>query len=112
MAKRSFSAEAFNEAAGKVASGDTGEYPVISRGTYIANLAKVFFEIKDSGAEMVNFGFQIDSEDDDFSKLRDLLLQNSDLLEEFNQLKTKFEGKQMEDYRKEKGRFFDRLRSM
>lgn len=66
MAKRSFSAEAFNEAAGQVASGDSGEYPVISRGTYIANVAKVFFEIKDSGAEMVSFGFQIDSEDEDF----------------------------------------------
>ena len=58
MAKRSFSAEAFNDAAGKVESGETGDFPVIAKGTYVASLAKAFFEVKDSGAEMVSFGFQ------------------------------------------------------
>ena len=50
------------------------------------------------------------SESDDFIKLNDLLINDSQLLKEYNQMKEKFEGKDMEEYRKEKANFFGKLR--
>mgnify|MGYP001615344853 FL=1 len=54
----------------------------------------------------------IDSEYDDFTKLRDILLKDKKLLEEYNQMKLKYEGKDMDDYRKEKSEFFEKLRKL
>lgn len=66
MAKRSFSQDAFNKAAEDVKSGKTGDgdFPVISKGTYLATLEKVGFQLKDSGAEQISMGFQIDADDE------------------------------------------------
>ncbi len=66
MAKRSFSESAFNEAVGKVESGDKGDFPTIAKGTYIADVSKCYFEHTDGGAEMAKFGFQIDAEDESY----------------------------------------------
>ncbi len=52
----------------------------------------------------------IGSKYDDFVKLRDLLLNNYVLLKELNELKRKFEGKDMGEYRTEKAKFFQKLR--
>ncbi len=65
MAKSRFSKEAFVKAAENVSSGD-GDFPIVAAGTYKANVAKAFFKFSDSGAEGVNFGFQIDADDDNY----------------------------------------------
>ncbi len=60
----------------------------------------------------IDFGAQlsaIDTSGDYFLKPRDLLLKNPELVKELNELKTKYEGKSMDDYRREKGAFFQRL---
>lgn len=54
----------------------------------------------------------IGSKSDEFVKLRDLLINNSHLLEEYNQMKLKYEDKDMDEYRKEKAAFFERLRKL
>lgn len=54
----------------------------------------------------------IGSKYDDFVKLRDLLKSNLLLLEEYNQMKLKYEGKDMDEYRKEKADFFEKLRKL
>jgi len=67
MAKRSFSEDDFNKAAGDVASGKgqgDGEFPVISKGTYVAHVERAAFKQADSGSEQVSIGFQIDEDDD------------------------------------------------
>ena|SRR5579884_482379 len=61
----------------------------------------------------IDFGAQLvvkNSSLDDFVQLRDLLIGNPQLLHEYNQLKLKFEGKEMDEYRKEKSDFFEKLR--
>ena len=68
------------------------------------------FKSKISG---VDFGVQltiVGSSTDDFVKLRDILIKNPDLIKEFNLMKQTYNGKDMEEYRKEKGKFFERLR--
>lgn len=62
-----------------------------------------------------DFGAQLvikDSVLDDFVQLRDLLSSNPELLEEYNSMKLKFEGKDMDEYRKEKSDFFEKLRNI
>lgn len=51
-----------------------------------------------------------DSEFDFFWKLRDLLLQNSKYRNKYDDLKKKFEGKEMEKYREAKNDFFNRMK--
>lgn len=53
----------------------------------------------------------IDSPDDFFVEQRDRLIQNKKLLDELNKLKQQYEGKTMEEYRKVKSEFFEKLRS-
>ena len=63
--------------------------------------------------EPLNLGVQvtiIGSQADDFVRLRDILIDHPELLKEFNEMKQKFEGKGMDDYRKEKAEFFEKLR--
>lgn len=72
-----------------------------------------FASFKDDKSFTLPVGVQLtikDSKYDDFAKLRDLLINNSNLLEEYNQMKQKYEGKDMDEYRKEKAEFFEKLR--
>jgi len=48
---------------------------------------------------------QIGSDDDCFIRHKDRLLRDKNLVNRFNELKTKFEGKDMASYREEKARF-------
>lgn len=48
----------------------------------------------------------IDSEFDFFWKFRDVLLQNDQYRTEYDQLKKRFEGESMEEYREAKNDFF------
>lgn len=61
-----------------------------------------------------NLGIQltvIGSDDDCFVAQREYLKSHPDKVEELNSLKEMFEGKNMDEYRKEKGKFFERLLS-
>ena len=61
----------------------------------------------------IDFGVQltiIGSPTDDFVKLRDILIKNPDLIKKFNLMKQTYNGKDMEEYRKEKAKFFEGLR--
>lgn len=60
----------------------------------------------------IDFGLQltvISSVDDVYLKNRDTLLTRPDLVEKLNGIKRKYQGKSMEEYRKEKGEFFNRI---
>lgn len=52
----------------------------------------------------------IGSEEDDFSKLRDVLLSNPKYQKEFNSLKEKYNEGTMSEYRRAKTEFFNRLK--
>ena len=74
-----------------------------------------FASFKDERSLGIDFGAQLtiaNSKSDDFVKLRDVLNNNPKLLEEYNQMKLKYQGKSMEAYRKEKAEFFQRLREL
>ena len=53
----------------------------------------------------------IGGSEDHFIAQRDYLRNHPKVLEELNILKQKFEGKDMDEYRLEKSRFFDNLNS-
>ena len=77
------------------------------------NWTENFASFKDEENLGIDFGAQLvikDSKEDDFVKLRDKLLTNPDLLKEYNQMKERFEGQGMDEYRKEKADFFEKLR--
>lgn len=77
------------------------------------NWSDNFASFKDEKNLGIDFGAQLvikDSKSDDFVRLRDILLENPELVEELNKLKMKYNGKSMDTYRKEKADFFDRLR--
>lgn len=60
----------------------------------------------------IDFGLQltvIGSKDDVYLKIRDVLRANPNLVEELNEIKKKYQGKSMDEYRKEKGIFFDKI---
>jgi GrpB-like predicted nucleotidyltransferase (UPF0157 family) len=60
-----------------------------------------------------NLGIQltvIDSADDYFIKQRDFLNSNPQKVLELNKIKLSFEGKNIDDYRKEKSKFFENLK--
>lgn len=78
------------------------------------NWTESFASFKDEKNLGINFGAQltvIGSGSDDFIKLRDILINNPILVGEFNKLKADFEGKDMEEYRKAKADFFQKLRT-
>lgn len=77
------------------------------------NWSETFASFKDEKNLGIDFGAQLvikDSKSDDFVKLRDILIKNPKLVEELNLIKMKCEGKSMEDYRKAKADFFQKLR--
>jgi GrpB-like predicted nucleotidyltransferase (UPF0157 family) len=47
---------------------------------------------------------------DDFVRLRDTLIKNPDLIKESNLMKQRHNGKDMDNYRKEKAKFFEKLK--
>lgn len=57
------------------------------------------------GIQLTVFG----SKYDNFVKQRDLFLLNRDLVIEYNKLKQRFEGRDMDEYRTEKSKFFDKI---
>ncbi len=78
------------------------------------NWTKTFASFKDDNME-IPLGVQLtvkNSQYDDFYKLRDLLINDSVLLKEYNEMKLKFHDKNIDDYRKEKSEFFERLRKL
>ncbi len=73
------------------------------------NWTKSYASFKDDSRDL---GVQltiIDSADDYFVKQRDFLNSNPEKVLELNKIKLSFEGKNMDDYRKEKGKFFNRF---
>ncbi len=77
------------------------------------NWSDTFTSFKKEKNLGIDFGAQLvvkDSKSDDFVELRDILLENPELVEELNTIKMKYDGKSMEDYRKEKADFFQGLR--
>lgn len=52
----------------------------------------------------------LSSSADDFVKLRNVLIKSPDLTKEFNLIKQTYNGKDIDEYRKEKAKFFERLR--
>ena len=79
------------------------------------NWTNNFASFKDDGNFELPLGIQLTvkgSEYDDFVALRDLLVSSPKLLEEYNQMKLKYEGKEMDEYRKEKSEFFEKLRGI
>lgn len=78
------------------------------------NWSVTFASFKDDDSYDLPFGAQLQvkgSDYDDMHTLRDILIDNPNLLEEYNQMKLKFEGKDMNQYRKIKSDFFDKLRT-
>ena len=51
----------------------------------------------------------ISSKEDNFTSLRDILLNNKKHLEEYNALKKRYQGKSMREYRKAKGKFVEKV---
>lgn len=83
-------------------------YEINQPGNWTENFAS--FKSKINGTD---FGIQltiVGSSFDDFVKLRDILIKNPDLIKESNLIKQRHNGKDMDDYRKEKAKFFERLR--
>jgi GrpB-like predicted nucleotidyltransferase (UPF0157 family) len=77
------------------------------------NWTENFASFKDEENLGIDFGAQLvikDSKEDDFIRLRDKLMVNPNLPEQYNQMKQKNEGKDMNEYRKEKADFFEKLR--
>ena len=73
------------------------------------NWTENFASFKD---DSIDLGIQltvIDSADDHFIKQRDFLNSNPEKVLELNKIKLSFEGQDMDDYRKEKGKFFETL---
>lgn len=65
-----------------------------------------------SGDLEIDFGVQltaIDTKDDTFLLFRDTLIKNPTLVEEYNELKVRFEGGSMDEYRKEKSKFCEKV---
>ncbi|MCX6115370.1 MAG: GrpB family protein [Proteobacteria bacterium] len=64
-------------------------------------------DLRDLGVQVTTIG----GSEDYFITQRDYLRNHPNVLEELNILKQKFEGKDMDEYRHEKSRFFDNLNS-
>ena len=77
------------------------------------NWSDTFASFKDEKSLDIDFGAQLvvkGSKSDDFTKLRDVLRENPSLVDELNVLKLRYEGKSMDDYRRAKADFFQKLR--
>ena len=73
------------------------------------NWSEFFASFKDDAR---NLGIQVTivgSKEDYFVTQRDYLKNHPEVVKELNILKAKFEGKGMDEYRKEKGKFFEKL---
>ncbi len=76
------------------------------------NWTNTFASFKDDTSFALPLGIQVtvtDSSDDYFLEHRDALLSNPALVEEFNELKRKFGGKDMDSYRSAKGQFLKNI---
>ena len=74
------------------------------------NWTDTYASFKDDDSYALPLGIQvtvIDSSEDYFVKHRQALLSDPDLIERFNEVKVKFEGKNMGDYRNAKSRFLE-----
>ena len=72
---------------------------------------KTYASFKDDGAK-IPLGVQltvIGSKEDNFTALRDILVQNKKTLEKYNALKKRYQGKSMHEYRKAKGKFVEKV---
>ena len=77
------------------------------------NWTDIFASFKDDKSFSADLGVQLvveNSKSDDFVKIRDAIRENPDMLKEYNEMKQRFENKDMEEYRKEKAKFFQKLR--
>lgn len=75
------------------------------------NWTDTFASFKDNNLE-IDFGVQLSSIgglEDNFVSKRDILLSHPDLVEKLNAFKRKWEGKSMDEYRKAKGDFFNKI---
>lgn len=76
------------------------------------NWTENYASFKDDKNLGIDLGVQltvIGSSDDYFLSQRDILLTNMNLVKELNDIKARYEGKSMDEYRKEKGQFFERI---
>lgn len=67
MAKHRFSKKAFLDGNEKAKKGNSGDFPTIPSGVYIGTVEKCYFKDHESGAQSISFGFQIDSEEEEFA---------------------------------------------
>lgn len=78
------------------------------------NWTRCYASFKEGISQVLPVGVQVviaGSEDDFFTRLRDMLIAQPELLAEMNELKSSFEGRDMESYIKAKGSFYERLLS-
>lgn len=72
-----------------------------------------FASFKDDKNLSIDFGAQltvIGTPVDDFVKLKDIIVASPGLIKKYNEMKLKYEGKDMNEYRKQKAAFFQKLR--
>jgi GrpB-like predicted nucleotidyltransferase (UPF0157 family) len=80
-------------------------YEVNQPDNWTAGFASFKDDLRDLGVQLTVIG----SPDDYFVAQRDVLRKHPEKVAELNALKEQFEGGNMEEYRKEKGRFFESL---
>ena len=76
------------------------------------NWTNCFASFKDENNFVIPVGIQVvitGSQVDYFAQLRDLLIEQPELLIQINKLKSSFEGKDTESYIKAKGEFYERV---
>ncbi len=82
-----------------------GLYEINQPDNWNAGFASLKDDARDLGIQVTVIG----SPDDCFTVQRDYLRAHPEKVAELNALKKRFEGKSMDDYRKEKGVFFEKL---
>lgn len=75
------------------------------------NWSEEFASFKDDSRQLGIQVTVVGSPEDHFVAQREYLKNHPEVVSELNALKEKFEGKNMDEYRKEKGKFFERLNS-
>lgn len=78
------------------------------------NWSEYFASFKDDKSFSLPLGIQLvikESPTDYFTKVRDALIRDMDLLQEYNDMKKRNNGKDMKTYRKEKAAFFKKILS-